>query len=40
MADGITFESLIASISGMGSASGQLADISATGRSCAGFASC
>tara|TARA_R110002072_G_scaffold13980_11_gene58320 strand:+ start:2865 stop:6233 length:3369 start_codon:yes stop_codon:yes gene_type:complete len=33
MADGITFESLIASISGMGSASGQLADISATGRS-------
>ena len=33
MADGITFDSLISSISGMGSASGQLADISATGRS-------
>jgi hypothetical protein len=33
MADGITFESLISSISGLGSASGQLADISATGRS-------
>ena len=32
MADGITFDSLIASISGLGSTSGQLADISATGR--------
>ena len=30
-ANGITFDSLIASISGLGSASGQLADISATG---------
>ena len=33
MADGITFDSLIASVSGLGAASGQLADISATGRS-------
>jgi hypothetical protein len=33
MADGITFDSLVSSISGLGSTSGQLADISATGRS-------
>ena len=33
MADGITFDSLVASLSGLGAASGQLADISATGRS-------
>ena len=33
MADGITFDSLVASLSGLGSTSGQLADISATGRS-------
>ena len=33
MADGITFDSLISSLSGLGSTSGQLADISATGRS-------